>query len=86
LYNSSSAVPHVTSSFQESEKEMNGRNNKRQRLEEGQKDEPSEVDIRLSDELRGLPGGRKYAKAKDLTREILLEHAKKPKEPRLKSI
>jgi len=41
------------------------RNNKRQRqrLGEGQKDEPSEVDIRLSDELRGLLGGRKYAKA-----------------------
>jgi hypothetical protein len=55
---------------------MNGRKNKRQRLEEGQKDDPSEVDVRLSDELRGLLGGRKYAKAKDLTREILLEYAK----------
>ena len=58
----------------------NGRNNKRQRLEEegGQKeDSRSEVDVRLSEELRGLLGGRKYVKAKDLTREILLEYAKR---------
>jgi hypothetical protein len=34
-----------------------------------------EVDVRLSGELRGLFGGRKYAKAQDLTREILLEYA-----------
>jgi hypothetical protein len=33
--------------------------------------------VRLSDELRGLLGGRKYVKAKDLTREILLEYAKR---------
>jgi hypothetical protein len=59
---------------------MSGRNNKRQRLEEeegGQKDDQSEVDVRLSDELRGLLGGRQYVKAKDLTREILLEYAKR---------
>jgi len=58
---------------------MNGENgNKRKRLHEGeQKDDRSEVDVRLNDELRGLLGGRKYVKAKDLTREILLEYAKR---------
>ena len=58
----------------------NGRNNKRQRLEEegGQKENSQpEADVRLSEELRGLLGGRKYVKAKDLTREILLEYAKR---------
>ena len=58
----------------------NGRHNKRQRLDnvEGEKaDSPSEIDVRLGDELRGLLGGRKYVKAKDLTREILLEYAKR---------
>jgi hypothetical protein len=58
----------------------NARNHKRQRLDddEGEKaDGPSEVDVRLSEELRGLLGGRKYVKAKDLTREILLEYAKR---------
>jgi len=60
----------------------NGRNNKRQRLDEeeegGQKEDGQpEVDVRLSEELRGLLGGRKYVKAKDLTREILLEYAKR---------
>ena len=54
---------------------MNGENgNKRKRLHE--KDDRSEVDVRLNDELRGLLGGRKYVKAKDLTREVLLEYAK----------
>ena len=56
------------------------RNRKRQRLdddEEGKTDDRSEVDVRLSGDLRGLPGGRKYVKAKDLTREILLEYAKR---------
>jgi hypothetical protein len=58
------------------------RNKKRQRLDddedEGEKtDGPTEVDVRLSEELRGLLGGRKYVKAKDLTREILLEYAKR---------
>ena len=57
------------------------RNKKRQRLDdedEGEKtDDPTEVDVRLSDELRGLLGGRKYVKAKDLTREVLLEYAKR---------
>ena len=45
-----------------------------------QKDGGSEVDVRvlrLNEELRGLLGGRKYVKAKDLTREILLEYAKR---------
>jgi hypothetical protein len=55
---------------------MNGENgNKRKRLHE--KDDRSEVDLRLNDELRGLLGGRKYVKAKDLTREVLLEYAKR---------
>ena len=58
------------------------RNKKRQRLDdddgdEGEKtDGRSEVDVRLTEELRGLLGGRKYVKAKDLTREVLLEYAK----------
>ena len=44
----------------------------------GQKeDSQPDVDVRLSEELRGLLGGRKYVKAKDLTREILLEYAKR---------
>jgi hypothetical protein len=58
----------------------NGGKNKRQRLEEEegkQKDGQSGADFRLNDELRGLLGGRKYVKAKDLTREILLEYAKR---------
>ena len=55
---------------------MNGENgNKRKRLHEG--DDRSEVDVRLNDELRGLLGGQKYVKAKDLTREVLLEYAKR---------
>ena len=33
--------------------------------------------VRLSGELRGLVGGWKYVKAKDLTREVLLEYAKR---------
>jgi hypothetical protein len=60
---------------------MSGRTNKRQRLEEEEEEEEGEQkdDVRLSDELRGLLGGRKYvkAKAKDLTREILFEYAKR---------
>jgi hypothetical protein len=56
-------------------------NNKRQRLDDDDDDEKadgrSEVDVRLNDELRGLLGGRKYVKAKDLTREVLLEYAKR---------
>ena len=59
------------------------RNKKRQRLDDDDEDEgektdgPTEVDVRGSDELKGLLGGRKYVKAKDLTREILLEYAKR---------
>ena len=60
---------------------MNSCRNKRQRLQEGGQKEcvmcRSEVDMRLSEELRGLLGGRKYVKEKDLTREILLEYAKR---------
>jgi hypothetical protein len=61
------------------EKMNNGRNNKRQRLHEegGQRDDQPGADVRLSEELRGLLGGRKYAKESDLTREILLEYAKR---------
>jgi hypothetical protein len=56
----------------------NNGGNKRQRLHEGeQTDDRSGVDVRLNDELRGLLGGRKYVKTKDLTREILLEYAKR---------
>ena len=51
-----------------------GSRSKRQRLDEG---EEPEVDVRLNAELRGLLGGRKYVKAKELTREILLEYAKR---------
>ena len=50
---------------------LNGR--KRQRLEE----EQPGVDVRLNEELRGLLSGQKYVKTKDLTREILLEYAKR---------
>ena len=57
---------------------MNNGRNKRQRLHEGEKtDGQSGVDVRLSEELRGLLGGRKYAKEQDLTRDILLEYAKR---------
>ena len=56
---------------------MTGRN-KRQRLHEGeQTDDRSGVDVRLNDELRGVLGGRKFMKERDLTREILLEYAKR---------
>ena len=63
----------------EEEMSKNERNNKRQRLDEegGQAGDQPDVDVRLSDELRGLLGGRKYVKAKDLTREALLEYAKR---------
>ena len=56
---------------------MTGRN-KRQRLHEGEQTEDrSGVDVRLNDELRGMLGGRKFMKERDLTREILLEYAKR---------
>jgi hypothetical protein len=42
-----------------------------------QKDGQSDVDVRLNDELGGLLGGQTYVKAKDLTREVLLEYAKR---------
>ncbi len=56
----------------------NARNNKRQRLddaddEEEKADGPSGIDVRLSEELRGLLGGRKYGKERDLTLEIRRE-------------
>ena len=47
----------------------NGRGNKRQRLEE---EEPDTVDVKLSQELRELMGGRKYIKEEELTRAVLL--------------
>jgi hypothetical protein len=60
---------------------MARRTNKRQRLDDDdegeQKDGRSDVDVRLNEELRGLLGGRKYVKAQDLTREVLLEYAKR---------
>lgn len=51
----------------------------RQRLSEGgQEDGQSDVDVRLSGGPRGLlGGGQKNAKVEVLTREILLEHAKR---------
>jgi hypothetical protein len=59
---------------------MNKGSNERQHLHEGgekKDDDRSGLDVRLSEELRGLFGGRKYVKEKDLTREILLEYAKR---------
>jgi len=52
----------------------NGRGNKRQRLEEEQ---PDTVDVKLSQELRELMGGRTYIKEEELTRAVLLEWAKR---------
>jgi hypothetical protein len=56
-----------------------GSNNKRQRLEEGQEEEDTSdaVDVKLSEELRELMGGRKYIKEEELTRAVLLEWAKR---------
>ena len=48
------------------------RSTKRQRVEDEE-----QTDVRLREELRGLLGGRKYVKAQDLTRFILLAFAKK---------
>jgi hypothetical protein len=48
-------------------------NNKRHRVEE----EQAEVDVKLSEELRELMGGRKYIKEEELTRAVLLEWAKR---------
>ena len=48
--------------------------NKRQRLEEEQ---PDTVDVKLSQELRELMGGRTYVKEEELTRAVLLEWAKR---------
>ena len=36
-----------------------------------------EVDVKLSEELRELMGGRKYIKEEELTRAVLLEWAKR---------
>jgi hypothetical protein len=58
---------------------MNGRKNKRQRLHD---EEKLEVDVRLNEELRAVLGGQTYVKAKDLTREILMEYVPKDKAPR----
>ena len=48
--------------------------NKRQRLEA---EEPDSVDVKLSQELRELMGGRTYVKEEELTRTVLLEWAKR---------
>jgi hypothetical protein len=48
--------------------------NKRQRVEE---EKQVEIDVKLSEELRELMGGRKYIKEEELTRAVLLEWAKK---------
>ena len=38
---------------------------------------PAEVDLKLSEELQELMGGRKYIKEEELTRAVLLEWAKR---------
>jgi hypothetical protein len=38
---------------------------------------PAEVDLKLSEELQELMGGRKYIKEEELTRTVLLEWAKR---------
>ena len=48
--------------------------NKRQRVEE---EKQAEVDVKLSEELQELMGGRKYIKEEELTREVLLEWARR---------
>jgi hypothetical protein len=48
--------------------------NKRQRVEE---EKEAEVDVKLSEELRELMGGRTYIKEEELTRAVLLEWAKR---------
>ena len=48
--------------------------NKRQRVEE---EKQAEVDVKLSEELQELIGGRKYIKEEELTREVLLEWARR---------
>ena len=48
--------------------------NKRQRVEE---EKQAEVDVKLSKELQELMGGRKYIKEEELTREVLLEWARR---------
>jgi len=54
--------------------EMSTGGTKRQRLEEIR---PAEVDLKLSEELQELMGGRKYIKEEELTRAVLLEWAKR---------
>ena len=48
--------------------------NKRQRVEE---EKQAEVDVKLSEELQELMGGRKYIKEEELTRAVLLEWARR---------
>ena len=50
--------------------------NKRERVEDQEKNSET-VDVKLSEELRELMGGRKYVKEDELTRAVLLEWAKK---------
>jgi hypothetical protein len=61
---------------EERKEEMNGQeaSKKRQRLEEEQ---PDSVDLKLSQELQELMGGRTYIKEEELTRTVLLEWAKR---------
>lgn len=49
---------------------------KRQRLEEDEGEEPDMVDVKLSQELQKLIGGRIYVKQGQLTRAVLLDWAK----------
>jgi hypothetical protein len=49
-----------------------------QQLEEEEEERPETVvDVKLSEELRELMGGRTYVKEEELTRAVLLEWAKK---------
>jgi hypothetical protein len=50
--------------------EMSAGGTKRQRLEEMR---PAEADLKSSEELQELMGGRKHIKEEELTRAVLLE-------------
>ena len=49
---------------------------KRQRSSSHAQEEDQEQDVRLTEGLRKLMGGRKYVKVKELSRATLLEYAK----------
>ena len=57
-----------------SSQQPRSRNNKRARVDEETTKEEDQ-DVRLCTALRGLLGGSKYVKQKELTREVLLSYA-----------